>query len=249
MVIKNTESTLGYRCPHCGAGVLSMVGIFALSGDMIKLKCDCGRSELTVKRGKDGNMALCVPCLFCPRPHNYNVSHTAFFGQDISALACSMTGIDICYIGKKESVMGALDAQEKEILDMLKQAGYGGDVSLADLFSHDGEDGDIDTDVNFTDNHIYDMVLFVVKDLLEEGKVFCRCTEHGGEGDIDVVCDRDRIFVSCKVCGARKEILCNGSMATQAFLDADSLTLEGMYADGVTDEDDNENGNGGRTDG
>ena len=47
----------------------------------------------------------------------------------------------------------------------------------------------------------------------------------------DIVCDRDRIYVSCSRCGARREIRCNGSISTQAFLDIDTLFLEGMFAD------------------
>ena len=245
MVLKNTESTIAYRCPHCGSGILSMVGVFALSGDMIKLKCDCGRSELVMQKASDGKIRLTVPCMMCPKPHRFVVSPQTFFGEEIFTVPCSMTGSDICFIGKKEAVMRALDESEKELLAMLKDAGYGEMDSLsefADTFpaEEDGEDADgadeddsaldADEDINFTDNHIYDMVLFVVRDLEEEGKIRCRCTEAGGHGDYDVVCDRDRIFVTCKTCGARREILCNGSMSTQAFLEADTLVLEGMSA-------------------
>ena len=243
MVLKNTESTIAYRCPHCGSGILSMVGVFALSGDMIKLKCDCGKSELVMQKTSDGKIRLTVPCMMCPKPHRYVVSPQTFFGEDLFTVPCSMTGSDVCFIGKQDAVMQALDASEKELLAMLKDAGYGEMDSLAEFAdtypaegdTPDAENGDVDSsddydeddDVNFTDNHIYDMVLFVVRDLEEEGKIRCRCTEAGEKGDYDVVCDRDRIYVTCKTCGARREILCNGSMSTQAFLEADRLVLEG----------------------
>ena len=45
MIINPKETTVAYRCPACGAGVMSAVGIFALSAEMIKLKCTCGQSE------------------------------------------------------------------------------------------------------------------------------------------------------------------------------------------------------------
>ena len=65
-----------------------------------------------------------------------------------------------------------------------------------------------------------------VRELEEEGKIRCRCTETGDTGDYNVLCDRDRIIVSCKTCGAKREIPCNGSVSAQAFLDTDTLTLQ-----------------------
>ena len=234
MVLKNTESTIAYRCPHCGSGILAMVGVFALSGDMIKLKCDCGHSELLIQKCGDGKIRLTVPCMFCPKPHQYVLSHAAFFDQNIYTIPCGMTGIDICFIGHKDDVLQSLADNEKQLLDMLKEAGYGDDATLSDLLRDDAEDDEDEThydDVNFTDNHIYDMVLFVVRELEADDKIVCRCTESGETGEYDIVCDRDEIDVSCSRCGARREIRCNGSMSTQAFLDIDSLILEGMFAD------------------
>ena len=63
------ETTLAYRCPHCGATVFSLVGIFALSGDMLKLKCSCGKSETVVTYTSDRKLRLAVPCIACPKPH------------------------------------------------------------------------------------------------------------------------------------------------------------------------------------
>ena len=47
MVISPKQTTIAYRCPVCGTGVISAVGMFSLSADMIKLKCTCGKSEQT----------------------------------------------------------------------------------------------------------------------------------------------------------------------------------------------------------
>lgn len=246
MVLKNTESTIAYRCPHCGSGILSLVGVFALSGDLIKLKCDCGKSELQIQKCGDGKLRLTVPCMFCPKPHPYVFSHAAFFDESIYTIPCAMTGIDICFIGHKDDVLKALDDSEKQILDLLKQAGVGPDASLSDLLQDRQDDGDAydedasDDDANFTDNHIYDMVLFVVRELEADGHIYCRCTERGESGEYDVVCDRDAIYVSCSRCGARRAIRCNGSMATQAFLETDRLVLGGMRADFGDDEDEDD---------
>ena len=234
MVLKNTESTIAYRCPHCGSGILAMVGVFALSGDMIKLKCDCGGSELLIQKCGEGKIRLTVPCMFCPKPHQYVLSHAAFFDQSIYTIPCGMTGLDICFIGHKDEVLESLKENEKQLLDMLKEANGGDEASLSELLRDMPEDDEDETyydDVNFTDNHIYDMVLFVVRELEADDKIVCRCTERGETGEYDIVCDRDRIYVSCSRCGARREIRCNGSISTQAFLDIDTLFLEGMFAD------------------
>ena len=44
MILDVKQTTAAYRCPHCGSGVMSAVGLFSLTGaaDMVKLKCDCG---------------------------------------------------------------------------------------------------------------------------------------------------------------------------------------------------------------
>ena len=241
MIAKNTESTIAYRCPHCGSGILSLVGVFALSGDMIKLKCDCGHSSLLIQKTGTGDLRLSVPCLMCPRPHQFVISKNTFFDKTRFTLPCSMTDTDICFIGHKDEVLTALDDSEKQILSILHEAGYTDVRSLADILQmradiaeeedEEGEEKSALYDPNFTDNHMYDMVLFVVKELLADGKIFCRCTEHGDEGEYDVICDREDIFVMCKRCGARKAILCNGSLGTQAFLDSNSLYLEGAFAD------------------
>ncbi len=245
MIAKNTESTIAYRCPHCGSGILSMVGVFALTGDMIKLKCDCGQSELIIQNARDGKLRLTVPCIMCPRPHQYVLSRTAFFDKALFTLPCGMTETDICFIGHKDEVLDALDRSEQQIIDILHEAGYTDIRSLADVMqmrgAEDTEDDEEDVlyDPNFTDNHIYDMVLFVVRELEADDKIYCRCTDSGKQGAYDIVCDRDEIFVTCRNCGARKAIRCNGSIATQAFLETDALRLDGMFAeDHPRDEDD-----------
>ena len=74
MVLDIKQTTVAYRCSHCGAGVMSMVGVFSLSGEMFKLKCSCGESEMTMVRTSDGKIRFSVPCFLCPKPHTYTVN-------------------------------------------------------------------------------------------------------------------------------------------------------------------------------
>ena len=83
MVLTPKQTTIAYRCPRCGAGIMSAVGFFALSGDMLKLKCDCGESELVIQHARDGKIRLTVPCILCTKPHQYTVTSSLFFGREL----------------------------------------------------------------------------------------------------------------------------------------------------------------------
>ena len=89
MIINPKETTVAYRCPACGAGVMSAVGVFSLSAEMIKLKCTCGQSEMKLMYNKEDQIRLSVPCMFCPSPHNFLLNKSVFFGKELFSLAAS----------------------------------------------------------------------------------------------------------------------------------------------------------------
>ena len=60
MVLESKKTTVAYRCPHCGAGVMSLVDMFSLHADMLKLKCSCGESEMTMVKAADGKVRFTV---------------------------------------------------------------------------------------------------------------------------------------------------------------------------------------------
>ena len=86
MVLQQKQTTVAYRCPECGAIVLSLVGIFALTADMIRLKCPCGQSELEILYTKDKKVRLTVPCFACPTSHSYLISSSLFFEKELFTL-------------------------------------------------------------------------------------------------------------------------------------------------------------------
>ena len=69
MIIEQKKTTLAYRCPKCGCLPTSIVGAFSLSGNLFKLKCECGGSFMTVEKLEQGKIRLTVPCVACPTPH------------------------------------------------------------------------------------------------------------------------------------------------------------------------------------
>ena len=214
MVLENKQTTVAYRCPHCGAGVMSVVGIFNLSADMMKLKCSCGHSEMTVVYNKDGRIRFTVPCILCPTPHNFTVSSSIFFGKELFVLPCPYSDINICMMGDTNHVKAELSRTELELIDMLEKSG---------LESFD----ELHSEQYLSDPQVTEIVTYVIKELDEEGKIRCKCADSGsGEGEFDAEIRQDGIFVSCKKCGASKLIKADSLISANDFLNADSLELE-----------------------
>lgn len=213
MVIEPKQTTVAYRCPVCGKGVVSAVGIFSFGGDMLKLKCECGGSELTVVPTSDGKMRLTVPCLVCPKPHNFLINNTVFYGKDLFALQCPYTDVNICFLGERERVCRELERTELELLDML------GEENLRKLCDSDREEA------AFTDPQILEIVTFVINDMLESGDIHCNC-----EGGVCHACDaeilEDGIKVICRDCGASTLIPTDSLIRAHDFLNSDSITLD-----------------------
>lgn len=213
MVLDRKQTTVAYRCPHCGAGVLSAVGLFALSADMIKLKCDCGHSEMTMVYSKDSKVRLSVPCILCPTPHNFTLSSSLFFGKDLFVLPCPYSDVNICFIGETNVVKAELARTELELLDILEQNGIG-DFSAIQQ----------NEEQMLTDPQIFDIIMFVIHDLDAEGKIHCNCEDDDGEYEAEVL--DDAIKVSCTKCGAQRIIPTDSMLSAHAFLHCDSLYLE-----------------------
>ncbi|MBQ8849330.1 MAG: hypothetical protein IJ011_03235 [Clostridia bacterium] len=212
MVLENKQTTVAYRCPHCGAGVMSIVGIFNLTADMLKLKCSCGHSEMTVVYNKDGRVRFTVPCMLCPTPHNFTVSSSIFFGKELFVLPCPYSDINICMMGDTNHVKAELSRTELELMDMLEKSG---------LESFDELHGE----QYLSDPQVAEIVTYVIKELDEEGKIYCRC-EADEEKEYDAEIRQDGILVTCKKCGASKLIKADSLISANDFLNADSLELE-----------------------
>ena len=119
MVITPKNTHIAYRCPECGTAVIGFVGKFALSADMLRLKCECGGSHLDINITNDKKIRLSVPCIFCRTNHNFVVSESIFFGRDIFLLNCPYSNMDICFIGGKENLDKELERSGGELERLL----------------------------------------------------------------------------------------------------------------------------------
>jgi len=211
MVLAPKETTVAYRCPECGSLVMSMVGVFTLTADMMRLKCPCGHSELEILYTKDKKIRLHVPCFACPTAHSYMLTSQIFFERELFTLPCAYTGLDICFIGRAEQVQEAVAKAEEELMELL------GDTDFETFAGARGTRGEL------TDPQVYDIVLYVVQELADEGAIHCRCPEGEGEYKVDLA--EDRITVRCETCGASVEIPIGSLTTAQDFLRCDSLEL------------------------
>ena len=211
MILDPKKTTLSYRCPACGGGVLAPVGVFSVSADRMRLKCPCGQSSLTVLRTREGKIRLDVPCLACGVSHPYTVSEDVFFGQEIFCLPCSLSGIDICFFGKEEEVSAALKRQEEELRSM-----------VADELAPEEKER-LAADGKLGDAEIYDIIRFLLMELEADGQISCACGEAGGDYDAECIGDHVRIF--CRACGKEKNYPISSVEDAQKFLAIDRIRL------------------------
>ena len=220
MVLENKQTTIAYRCPKCGAGVMSLIDIFTLSAPMIKLKCDCGGSEMTMYKQNDGKIRLEVPCIICPKPHSFLISSNMFFSKDEFFLQCPYSDMDICYLGDIDHVKANLAKGEYELIKLMEENGIRDLESFRQANELDDEEA--------LDSELTQNVIFVLSELEAEGKIFCKC-EHSEEIDEEKYgfeVHSGSVLVKCRDCGAQRSIPTDNSLNTHAFLDADALYLK-----------------------
>ena len=215
MILNQKETTVSYRCPDCGSWVSGLAGMFSLSADMLRLKCPCGSNdELTLVYTRDKKLRFSVPCFICPKPHNFTVSQQVFFERELFALPCPYSGVDICYLGKREAVEAAQIEADNELRELMSDS----DAGFSDV-----SDARRAAEGVLSDPQILEIVNFVIRDLDETGAKHCRCPQDEGVYTVDVT--DDGICVSCSRCGAKTVIPVTSTISAQAFLNCESLEL------------------------
>ncbi len=217
---KDSKVILAYRCPKCGAGVLSMEGIFALSGDLIKLKCGCGESELTAERRSDGKLRLSVPCIVCAKPHVFVLNRANTESEragGVLALPCPYTGIDLCFVGTKDAVQSALQDADDALLALMRDAGL---EDIEELHA-----GDEMLEAREQDPQVADIIRYALRELDDEGKISCNC-QNNAIADYQFRLHDGELTVWCEECGASLTLPLAGVTMAEDFLRRDSLTLQ-----------------------
>ena len=213
MILNQKQTTLAYRCPHCGSAVTSLIGVFSLSADMIRMKCPCGGSDLSVVYTKDKKVRLQIPCFLCPKPHTFTISSQLFFETDLMAFPCPYSGINIGFVGNKESVDRAFEDANRELESILGEEDFS---SLSDN-RHNRAD-------MFSDPQIMDIIMYVIHELNAEGEIRCKCPEGHGHYAVDIL--DEGVKISCEDCGATTLIPTDSIVSANAFLHCTHIDLE-----------------------
>lgn len=213
-MVANLQTHIAYRCPECGTLIYGFVGKFALSANLLRIKCSCGHSALDINITNDKKIRISAPCLFCKQNHSFVVSQSIFFGRDIFLLNCPYANMDICFIGSK-----------KKIDEEAVRSGNELNKLLADLEAEsikDMQPEDLDENEALPDPVTYDTIRFLIKELEAEGKIDCPC--HSGKYDLRF-CDSG-IEVYCEECGAAHIFNTQSASAAEDYLSTDAIYLK-----------------------
>jgi hypothetical protein len=181
---------------------------------MVKLKCTCRESEMSVVMAGDGKVRITVPCMLCPQPHQFTLNESLFFGKELFVMQCPYTDVTLACVGETDLVKGELARSELEMMDLLESMGYNGSLGI-----------EADEEV-LTDPQVEDIVMFVINDLDAEGKIFCKCDPADNGRQYDAEVRRDGVCVSCRKCAASRLIPTDSSLAAHSFLNTEALYLE-----------------------
>ena len=213
-MVANLQTHIAYRCPECGTMIYGFVGKFALSANLLRVKCSCGHSALDINITNDKKVRISAPCLFCKQNHSFVVSQSIFFGRDIFLLNCPYANMDICFIGSKEKIDEETIRSGKELERL-----------LADLEAEsikDMQPVDLEEDEVLPDPAAYDTIRFLVKELEAEGKIDCPC--HSGKYDLRF--SDSGIEAYCEDCGATYTFNTQSASTAEDYLSTDSIYLK-----------------------
>ena len=215
MAVTPKQRHIAYRCPDCGSAVVGLVGRFALSANMIRLKCSCGSEQsldMTLSSGE--RVRISTPCLFCKQNHSFTVSESLFFDKEKFLLNCPYSGMDIAFIGEEDVVNGEIIRTGEELSALLKNLEA---EELSDIQPQEMSDEEV-----LPDPAVYDTLRFVIKDLEEEGKLHCPC----GKGPYDLRFTPTGMQVWCDNCGASHDFPVSSPTIAEEYLSLSELTLK-----------------------
>lgn len=221
MPITKNDITVAYMCPVCGNTVMSLVGVFALTGDRITIKCStCKSTEMEITKTQDGKLRFKYPCALCGTDHTQIIPLTSILSRDLLTFPCMISGFDSLFIGTKGKVIKATEETSESINDFVMKSNIE-DYLNAPKIEYDP--------------HILDLVLYTIKELASEGKIICDCKD-GGQYNCTI--NRENVNIRCKKCNKCENIDCSeGSMQARDLFDRTSLVLTKDY------EGDNDNEN------
>ncbi len=157
-----TQTMLAMRCPECGRLEYHKLSRFDFSaGCAAQIRCSCGALKLAGRK-KGTHYFLQARCVVCASMHPYRLSsRILFWAQEITALSCPDTGLELGYLGPPAK----MKSQKKKTL----------------FHELAGED-------YFHNSEVMGQVLTHMCDLSEDGLLSCQCGNY--KIDIEIFPDR-----------------------------------------------------------
>lgn len=179
-MVQDTKRFLAYICPHCRQSVIVERDLFSLAASPTRIKCPCGKSEMTVEF-LPNRVQLTVPCLFCGREHAVSCSAHAFVREKALAFSCAASGLDCCYVGEEGPVYAAT-ARLEQAVDKLEEESASHGAFLDEIVMHE--------------------VLSEIKDIAARGGISCTCGSKSWTFQVNY----SSVDIICADCGAQVRI-------------------------------------------
>ena len=213
-MVANLQTHIAYRCPECGTVIYGFVGKFALSANLLRIKCSCGHSAVDINITGDKKIRISAPCIFCKKNHSFVVSQSLFFGREVFLLNCPYANMDICFIGDKEKIDSEVEHSTEELSRLLANLEA---ESIKDMQPTDLDESDV-----LPDPAVYDAIRFLTKELEADGKIDCPC--HSGSYDLRFTNGGIELF--CTECQSSYVFSTESESASVDYLEIDSIYLK-----------------------
>lgn len=173
-----TQKTLAIRCPTCGNMDFYALSRFNVGSKRpFRILCQCGTCLLSISRKGRMLYRLHIDCVMCETKHVLNCKSSDIWQDKLFTIVCEDTGMEIGFIGTKDTVMKSVMRTERSIRDMAEELGY---------------------DKYFNNAEIMYQVLDLLKIMSDEGRMSCSC----GSSQLEVEVYPDHIELNCPNCDA-----------------------------------------------
>jgi hypothetical protein len=123
-MLVDRSTVIAVRCPWCGSVQFNTVAPFQLSGgSAIDAQCQCGEKLFTLRRTDGGGYRINISCIACDCEHNYRLGYNELWKSNICVLRCLYTQIEVCFMGRMQQVVEAVDRYEKELEGIINELG------------------------------------------------------------------------------------------------------------------------------
>ena len=205
---------IAYRCPDCGVATVGFFGKIATVSDMLRLRCECEKSALTIQKQRDGGIKLTTPCVYCKDEHAFVISDDISERSGTTKLPCPYSGMNILFLADSEDMERELEGSANELAAIMT-ALEADDIS-------DIQPQDVDEAEASPDPAIYDIFNFLLRDLEADGAVKCPCDS----GKYDLRFTSDGMEIYCVHCGASHEFTARTQAMAEVYLTLSEIDLK-----------------------